>query len=735
MYGTSGGADRNSTSFSRDLRAYFEEHKYDPTDPLKYAQWLVLEYVTAMRAGHIKNGGRGLIINHHMGVGKTITAVALGEMLQAHGYSVMVIGPRTLEQNFYDNAAKLARLRHQRRAKEAAESVAAAEAGADVADPGLAVSYFTLRANNLPDQIMRHYLIGDKKDTPMLEVPANMSLATVFRRKVVIIDEAHLFFNSVAHGRNVALQVYRALMATDDCWIFPLTGTFITNSAFEAVPAYNLVAGREIFPEDEYEFMRWFGTSAAVEQNRARLQNLTSGYLSYARSERGGETTDDFAFPERLQTKIKYLLMDGTQLARYYEAKQMESRENGGGGAKGAAMRERAAAFNRGFHRDETAASYKVRSRIASNGDNKEAALVELVASQPHDLMLVQSPFVEDGGIKPMAKAVIDALEYREFRFSADGEVEAGPEWLVGKRFEPTVVRGADGALRGADRITWRDFEDADVKVAKGPGAGKTLGEWEAECLSSGGKWLACLSGGIKDAQFEALLEVLRDPINRHGALIHVLFCSNVGNLGLDLKNGRVVVCFSLGYHIEDYNQLVARYVRYGASACLPPDKRNIQPYIFVSTVPARTTYGADGVAVNQKITSTDEELLYLSLAKLKNNAAFIEVAHSVSIECLAGVSATPELCRKCLPTGRPLTTGKFAYDMALPNPCEEAAQETTAPVTVRVLVRDDDEEREFDVAAGVVREWDAETQQLGEPLDATNPLMEAILLKAQKSR
>jgi hypothetical protein len=214
------------------------------------------------------------------------------------------------------------------------------------------------------------------------------------------------------------------------------------------------------------------------------------------------------------------------------------------------------------------------------------------------------------------------------------------------------------------------------------------------------------------------------------------LVCSGVGNLGLDLKNGRVVVAESLGYHMEDYNQLVSRYVRFGAAACLPPDKRDIQPYILISTTPPEVA--PDGTP-QKPLPSTDEELLYRSLTKLKNNAAFIEVAHSVSIECLAGVSATPEICRRCLPTGRSLTVGKFAFNMALPDPCVVPPEDAKGAATAgaksgRVLVKDGDIEREFDYVMGatpasiIIREWDAETQELSPPIAPTHPLWSAIM-------
>lgn len=602
--------DRNSTSFWVQLRELFESKQYDPTNVLKYSQFMVIEYVKATRAGQVVNGGRGLICNHGMGTGKTILAAGIADALQREGMDVVVIGPKSLKENFAANVEKLRKLS---------------------GDPSILAGgwgYFTLRASNLAEQVVRAEvasapLVGESDDLDAV------SLTSAFEGKVVLIDEAHLFCNSVAHGRDVALKIYRALMAAKLCWVFLFTGTLVTNRPFESVPAYNLVAGRMVFPEDEQEFNRWFGSEELLALNRGKLQNLMSGYLSWAVA---GD--DDGSWPKRLATKIVRLEMEGEQLAAYDEARLVEGREDA---ANARRKKTKAGIFAKGFASESSSSSYRVRSRIAGNGSNKVRAVCDLVASTPAGNVLVQNTFVEKGGIKDVAEGLRSCLSYEEFVIGTDGIVAVGPPELVGVVFKAQSDVG----------LTWQNVGEAPTYTQR---------------------WYVLLSGATDKRVFEWVLQVLRDPRNRYGAFIHVVLCSSVGNLGLDLKNGRVVVCMSLGFHIEDYNQLVSRYERYLASVLLPPDMRTIQPYILLSS--RRDEEGGRGPQ------STDEHLLSICMEKMKLNAKHAEVRWSVSIECAMGVSTIPELCRRCMPTGMPLTIGKFRDDMWLPNNCVELKSE-----------------------------------------------------------
>jgi len=128
-----------------------------------------------------------------------------------------------------------------------------------------------------------------------------------------------------------------------------------------------------------------------------------------------------------------------------------------------------------------------------------------------------------------------------------------------------------------------------------------------------------------------------------------------------------------------EFNQTLARYVRLGASKLLPPDKRNVQAYILLSVMPDNS---------REKV-STDEELFLLATNKMKTNDVFMNIIRGVSIECLAGVSTNPELCRRCIPNGRPLLTGNFNFDMKIPSPCVPEKLDLESLLRAKVVVGD----------------------------------------------
>jgi hypothetical protein len=560
---------------------------------------------------------RGLIINHKMGLGKTIAVLAIANDLQKAGFSTITIGPRTLAQNFEDNITKLRQTRP------------------DVMDKGY--SFFSLRANNLPEQIIRDAIYSGSKRVVAgvkQDIPTDVNLAKLLEGKVIIIDEAHLFCNSIAHGRDTALQMYRAIMAAKNVFIFLLTGTLVINSPFEAVPAFNMVSGKKLFPEDSSVFYGFFGTPERIIQNKGLLQNRVSGLISYA-GWVDDESNNPDSPPTKLPIKVVRLPMEGMQISNYLEAREHEALE-----AKNLAKKKHEQVFTGAFGRDDSASSYKVRSRLASNGENKYKYIMERVMEHPRELVLVQAMFVERGGVKECARYVAERTGYEEFLVDNGGIIRRGPDELVGKPFV---------AMSDRD-LTWENVPEPVVSK----------------------RYYFVLCGETSDEMLETALRVLCDPRNRHGAFIHVLYCSSVGSLGLDLKNGRHVIYMSMHFHLEEFHQTLARYIRLGASKLLPPEERNVQAHILLSVMPSNMSGQLDGDRAKELLTSTDLELFSLAMIKMKTNETFMNVIRGVSIECLAGISTNPALCRRCVPTNKLLMMGNFGFDMKLPSPCTE---------------------------------------------------------------
>lgn len=641
--------DRNSTSFGAHLRQFFASVEFDPAkSPLRYVQFIVKTYMDQVTRGQIINGGRGLIINHTMGIGKTITAIELMEMLRSGPDGakrrVICIGPKATADNLDVNVAKWSKMT----GKPVLQNP----------DGSPAYAYLTMRANNLTDQIKREAYVPTINGRKVGEIPRSATLVSALRSTVVVIDEAHLFCNSVAHGRATAVELYRALMAAEDCYVFLLTGTLIVNSPFEAVPAINLVLGKPYLPETEDDFNSLYGTPDLQKINGSRVQNIASGLLSYAALD-----VDDPSFPKKLRTRVIKLRMTDEQLGKYLDAREIEAAENR---ASGLDERNKKI-FLRSFEGDtKTSSSYRVRSRIASNGPNKIAKVCEIVAAHPDELFLVHCPFVERGGVHDVAEGLRDRLGYREMKIRDGKVIEDDGRHVLG------------------DMQLSAGIEDP-VPAPPTDEGGNPIRHY------------VVLSGENSDkATISQLLMIINCPANRYGAYCHVFIITAVGSAGLDLKNGRHVIYMSPSWHLEEFNQTVARYVRLNASDALPPEKRTVQPYILVSIVGdttdpqgsnlSRNSTASDGAnkgaatndrgwaGVSPAGPSTDEYLLELGLLKLSANISFMNLLRSVSIECLAGLSPDPSLCRVCVANDMPLTYGSHRNDMRMPNSCEPAA-------------------------------------------------------------
>lgn len=595
--------DRNTTNFAGEIRRYFETHKPDEDSVLHYHQWLVVEYARLMWVENkIANPPKGLILNQEMGLGKTITAISVADLLRKElGLRVIVIGPKSLSPNFEVNRRKLEQM-----------------TGKSVL---VDYKYYTSRANNLPEQI--------KKGEGSLTSTA--SLTSAFENCILVFDEWHLIANSIAHGRRVAVEIYRAAFAAKNCYKIMMTGTLVINSPFEAVPAFNLALGKAYFPEDIETFNAFCGSVDLQIRNRGAIQNAVSGIMSYVPVDKQDEN-----FPQQLKTKIIALPMSGDQLARYNEARITEKKE---GVSIGGRRQQGNGAKIASSFAEETggSSSYRVRSRIESNGDSKLKWITELVAKYSHELICIQSPFVENGGCRDIARRLSEALGYKELIIGSGGEIIQGP---------PEVIHDFHPERR--TNVPWNDLPTPPLPSTR--------------------YYYVMTGENNTEQQLSKFNQIVTDYRNRFGLFCHVLIASGVGTTGHDFTNGRHVVYTSPFFQLEEFNQLKARYIRYGASNNLRPEDRTVQPYILVSTAPR----------VNEESPepSTDEAILAIAMDKMAQNSTFMKIIREVSLECLAGVANERVKCRTCLATGSLLTFRNFTTDTTLPNPCVEAKKQ-----------------------------------------------------------
>ena len=177
----------------------------------------------------------------------------------------------------------------------------------------------------------------------------------------------------------------------------------------------------------------------------------------------------------------------------------------------------------------------------------------------------------------------------------------------------------------------------------------------------------AIISGEVSQEARNKIIKVFNSPENARGKLIKVLLVSKTGAEGLDLKNVRET------HQIEPYwdksrdDQFIARAVRLNSHEDLPPEDRNVQPYLYIA-LPNSEIWNLM-LPKDRELQTIDEKFHQRGLEKYKLNSEFRKLLKEVSIECELFQYGN---CRVCAPTNQPLYSNKdAATDIRLPDPCE----------------------------------------------------------------
>lgn len=176
----------------------------------------------------------------------------------------------------------------------------------------------------------------------------------------------------------------------------------------------------------------------------------------------------------------------------------------------------------------------------------------------------------------------------------------------------------------------------------------------------------AIISGEVPPDLRTAIKIAFNSPENAHGEIIKAILVSKTGAEGLDLKWIRET------HQVEPYwdkardHQVIARAVRLGSHDGLPPEERDVQPYLYIAT--ANQKIYQQMLERDREPKSIDEQFYERANERYEINAAFRQLLTEICFECeLFGYAA----CRICIPTDAPLFHTDPALDIRLPDPCE----------------------------------------------------------------
>ena len=98
--------NRNNTSYPTELSQHLRDIRVDTSSKLKHYQYVVKEFMTnpvyALGKG---DNGRGLLIYHDMGTGKTILSIAIAAAVSKHMQPIVIV-PKSLQDNYKKSIAK-----------------------------------------------------------------------------------------------------------------------------------------------------------------------------------------------------------------------------------------------------------------------------------------------------------------------------------------------------------------------------------------------------------------------------------------------------------------------------------------------------------------------------------------------------------------------------------------------------------------------------------------------------
>jgi hypothetical protein len=204
----------------------------------------------------------------------------------------------------------------------------------------------------------------------------------------------------------------------------------------------------------------------------------------------------------------------------------------------------------------------------------------------------------------------------------------------------------------------------------------------------------ALITGDVKTEDRDKIQDVFNSPKNSHGEVIKVLLVSKTGAEGLDLKGVRQVHILEPYWDKSREDQVKARGVRLSSHDHLPPEEREVQPYLYIAAANQKMFEGMQPTETEQtappqryKLIETqtiDQWFHARGLTKHALNLDFRGLLGEVCLECAINGYGR---CRQCVPTDAPLFHEDPIRDLSLPDPCEPLQE---SEVTVREIQTDD---------------------------------------------
>lgn len=533
---------------------------------------------------------RGMLLQHKMGMGKSLLAAALANHLM-NNMDVIFISGKTLHINFSETLDKFTKL-----------------TGLEYKGK---VNYVSLNASNMMTQVNAATLTQLETFFERRE-----KMRGSLNNKVIIVDEAHNFFNSITNGSSNATKLYKAIMSSD-CRVIFLSGSPITNDPFEVALCFNMLAGEVLFPENYNDFTSYFiksGPNGREIKNPGKFANRINGLLSYYdATAKTSDTANDF--PEELPLKVEECVMSKFQYSLFFQARKDEIKNQLKKNKTREAPLQKTKSSN---------ASYRVMSRQLSNFAYPESA------TERH---------------RNKHEKLTDVHYF--------DKLEAGDVYKNIGMYSPKIKKAIDNALaQPGIGIIYSQYLKYGLNI---------IAMYLDEMAKLGkftGKY-AVITGEVDKEDVADLLKVINSPENMRGEIYKIVLISAAASEGVDFKNIRHIHILEPYWHWSRILQIIGRGVRLGSHLALPAKERTVQPFIYIAT---------HGIAGNNEQT-TDEYLYTKSLRNQHLINSFYLVMRMSAVDCPTHYDE----CKVCAATNKQLFIEDIIVDMASPDPCSSA--------------------------------------------------------------
>lgn len=663
--------NRNNTNFTLQLFEYFKKTKWESKyDFLKYYQNIARMFVT-----DIDVNTRGLLFYHGMGLGKSILAISIAMDLMKERQPIILL-TKSLVENMRGAIHKYVRLRAGADPDYALGRLSAAELDDWIAHN---FSFVSMNASNMLKQMGK---AAEGKGMEEFDAVLDGNLGEVLKLssldgKLLIVDEAHNLFRAITNGSKNALGLYNMIMKSKNLRVMFFTGTPSSTDPFELVPCFNMLGAS--LPEDYTDFNRLYvDRENGRIINKEKFQNRLLGMVSYvSHASRPGPAFADRGtpgaaaeFPEQLPLIVERVPMTQNQYVMYSLARDKEMSE---GSRRGGPRVARTAPMTK--PKSGSSSTYRVRSRQLSNYCAPESPKFEKIYENFKKHLK---------GLDGIGKNKVSGglgIVYSQFVASGIGTFAT---FLKDHGWRQWGEKsGGDTTDEQTDESTNDESTNEKVETIK-PSVTKIVRP--SNSANSSAPTFAVISGEVDVHERKIIEDAYNTKENEHGANIAIILLSSTGAEGLDFKNIRHVHIMEPYWTWSRSLQIIARGVRNDSHKGLPPEEKNVQPYIYLAVPPVSEESDTKSTDRSKRLSdrepstilTTDVELYEESLIENKLNDSFMMALREISIECLVN---NEDYCRLCNPTNQPLFTADYNMDVKRSDPCTVVREESIAGV------------------------------------------------------